>query len=151
MRVTVLVLCVGLCLLRNTWSEQEEEEEGDLAWQEVARAPGHRIASGRLEVSIDLVGDLWGKRLCCASLSSLPVSVLTKPAPIGLLLRAFMIILWVIGNGILVVKSRVQATAKQARAKTCISLYRNLPQRKLSFKAASVGAPVQGACKKQAI
>eukprot|EP00983_Pelagomonas_calceolata_P012266 391893-Pelagomonas_calceolata.AAC.2 len=35
----------------------------------------------------------WIWRLCCANLSSLPMSVLTKPVPQGLLLRALMITL----------------------------------------------------------
>eukprot|EP00983_Pelagomonas_calceolata_P035940 1124687-Pelagomonas_calceolata.AAC.1 len=62
--LAVVVLCVGLCLLRNTWCEQQEEEE-----------------------------KLGLARLCCASQSSLPSSVSTKLAHHRLLLRAFVIIL----------------------------------------------------------
>eukprot|EP00983_Pelagomonas_calceolata_P047044 1140439-Pelagomonas_calceolata.AAC.1 len=65
--VIVLELFGVLCLLRNTWCEEEEEEEEGAG--------------------------IW--RLCCVNLrrSFLSMSTLTKPAPKGLLLRALMIIL----------------------------------------------------------
>eukprot|EP00983_Pelagomonas_calceolata_P053950 1143503-Pelagomonas_calceolata.AAC.3 len=60
-QVVVWDLCGVLYLLGNTWCEEEEEEEEEegvgFAIQEVIS-----ITSGRLDVSLDLLGKLRGKR-----------------------------------------------------------------------------------------
>eukprot|EP00967_Tisochrysis_lutea_P066229 scaffold86245_cov19-Tisochrysis_lutea.AAC.1 len=48
--------CTCGCLLRNTWCEQKEEGVG-LDWRGV-----FKIASGQLEVGLDLIGTLRDKR-----------------------------------------------------------------------------------------
>eukprot|EP00983_Pelagomonas_calceolata_P062188 1147165-Pelagomonas_calceolata.AAC.2 len=63
-------------MMKKKKEEEEEEEFG------MIRSNQYSIRTTR-----------WVWRLCCADLSLLPMPVLTKPAPQGLLLRALMIIL----------------------------------------------------------
>eukprot|EP00983_Pelagomonas_calceolata_P116827 1160355-Pelagomonas_calceolata.AAC.1 len=76
-RLAMQDLCGVPCILHSVSREKKEKKKKRKIF--VERGEGVELCSMR-----STAGGIWW--LCCASISSLPVSVLTKPAPKGLLL-----------------------------------------------------------------